>query len=188
MKCQISIFDIAVISIVLVIFSVFSIFLLEKTHVFGKTVVVDVVYDTNEAYRFLVSLLSLNYTSLSIYEMLSYGFFDECYNEAICIKENICHGLGGVCGFSCSTGCCCYSDSESVSKNFVTFLNSSLYYYFEKPPKCYKLTLGSRIIVEFMDKSYSDECKDTRFDAIIPIFVPYNGATLVEKLYLNYER
>ena len=188
MKCQISIFDIAVISIVLVIFSVFSIYLLEKTHIFTKTVVINVVYDTNEAYRLLVSLLSLNYTYLSVYEMLSYGFFDECYGEAVCMKENICHGLDGKCGFGCSEGCCCYSNTGSASKNFLTFLNSSLYYYFEKPPKCYKLIAGSRIIIKFVDKPYSDECKDTRFNAIIPIFVPYNDATLVEKLYLNYER
>jgi len=151
MKSQISLFDIGVIAIAIVILAVISIFLLENLHIFTKTVVVKVIYDTNEAYRFLTSLLSLNYTSYTVYEMIS--SID-------------------------------YIDDQS----FVSFLNSSIYYYFEKPPRCYKLSLGSKVLVEFRDESYSEDCKNTRFNAVVPIFVPYNKAGLVEELYLNYER
>jgi hypothetical protein len=188
MKSQISLFDIGVIAIAIVIFAVISIFLLENLHIFTKTVVVEVVYDTNEAYRFLTSLLSLNYTSYTVYEMISYHVNDECFGEAVCTNAKVCYGLGGICRFSCSEGCCCYSDYYSASQNFITFLNSSIYYYFEKRPKCYKLSLGSKVLVEFRDENYSEDCKNTRFNAVVPIFVPYNKAELVEELYLNYER
>lgn len=151
MKGQIAPFDIGVIAIVLVIFAFISIFLLENLHIFTTTIVVKVVYDTNEAYRFLVSLLSLNYTSLSTYEVIS-------------------------------------SIDYSNDPNFITFLNSSLYGYFEKIPKCYKLTLGSKVILEFRRQGYSGDCSDTRFNAKVPIFLPYNKAKSVEYLYLNYER
>jgi len=151
MKVQIAPFDIGVIAIVLVIFAFISIFLLENLHIFTTTIVVKVVYDTNEAYRFLVSLLSLNYTSLSTYEMIS-------------------------------------SIDYSNDPNFITFLNLSLYGYFEKTPKCYKLTLGSKVILEFRNQGYSGDCSDTRFNAKVPIFLPYNKAKSVEYLYLNYER
>jgi hypothetical protein len=151
MKSQISLFDIGVIAIAIVIFAVISIFLLENLHIFTKTVVVGVVYDTNEAYRFLTSLLSLNYTSYTVYKMIS-------------------------------------SIDYMDDQNFISFLNSSLYYYFEKSPKCYKLSLGSKVLVEFKDKIYSGDCRNTRFNAIVPIFVPYNKAGLVKELYLNYER
>jgi hypothetical protein len=151
MKSQISLFDIGVIAIAIVILAVISIFLLENLHIFTKTVVVKVIYDTNEAYRFLTSLLSLNYTSYTVYEMIS--SID-------------------------------YIDDQS----FVSFLNSSIYYYFEKPPSCYKLSLGSKVLVEFKNESYSGDCKNTRFNAVVPIFVPYNKAGLVKELYLNYER
>jgi len=151
MKSQISLFDIGVIAMVLVIFVILSIFLLENLHIYTKTIVVEVVYDTNEAYRFLTSLLSLNYTSYTVYEMISsIDYIDD--------------------------------------QNFISFLNSSLYYYFEKPPKCYKLSLGSKILVEFKNESYSGDCRNTRFNAVVPIFVPYNKAGIVEELYLNYER
>jgi hypothetical protein len=151
MKSQISLFDIGVIAIAIVIFAVISIFLLENLHIFTKTVVVEVVYDTNEAYRFLTSLLSLNYTSYTVYEMIS-------------------------------------SIDYINDQSFVSFLNSSIYYYFEKPPSCYKLSLGSKVLVEFKNESYSGDCKNTRFNAVVPIFVPYNKAGLVKELYLNYER
>jgi hypothetical protein len=151
MKSQISLFDIGVIAITIVIFAVISIFLLENLHIFTKTVVVEVVYDTNEAYRFLTSLLPLNYTSYTVYEMIS--SID-------------------------------YIDDQS----FVSFLDSSIYYYFEKPPSCYKLSLGSKVLVEFKNESYSGDCENTRFNAVAPIFVPYNKAGLVKELYLNYER
>jgi hypothetical protein len=151
MKSQISLFDIGVIAIVIVIFAVISIFLLENLHIFTKTVVVKVIYDTNEAYRFLTSLLSLNYTSYTVYEMIS-------------------------------------SIDYIGDQSFLSFLNSSIYYYFEKPPSCYKLSLGSKVLVDFKDKSYSGNCKNTSFNAVVPIFIPYNKAKLVEELYLNYER
>jgi hypothetical protein len=151
MKSQIYLFDIGVIAIAIVIFAVISILLLENLHIFTKTVVIEVVYDTNEAYRFLTSLLSLNYTSYTVYEMIS--SIDYIYDQS-----------------------------------FMSFLNSSLYYYFEKPPKCYKLSLDSKVLVEFKDKSYSGDCKNTRFNAVVPVFVPYNKAGLVGELYLNYER
>jgi len=152
MKSQISFFDIGVISIVLIIFVVISIFLQENLHIFTKTVNVQIIYDNNEAYRFLVSLLLLRYNSSSVYESLSYTLL------------------------------------ESASDSFIIFLNSSLYYYFEKVPKCYKLILGSKVIVEFKSESYSGDCKDTRFKAVVPVFIPYNKANLVERIYLNYER
>jgi hypothetical protein len=151
MKCQIAPFDIGVIAIVLVIFAVISIFLIENLHIYTTTIVINVVYDTNEAYRLLTSLLSLNYTSQTVYEMIS-------------------------------------SSKYINDRNFISFLNSSIYHYFETAPKCYKLSLGSEVLVEYNSKSYSGRCKDTRFNAVVPIFLPYNRAGLVEELYLNYER
>jgi hypothetical protein len=151
MKCQIAPFDIGIIAIALVIFAVISIFLLENLHIFTKTVVVEVVYDTNEAYRLLVSLLSLNYSSYTAYEIISsIDYIDD--------------------------------------QNFANFLNSSLYHYFEKAQKCYKLSLDSKVLVEYKSETYSGDCTNTRFNAVVPIFVPYNKAKLVEELYLNYER
>jgi len=152
MKGQLAFFDIGVISIALVIFVLISLFFLENFHIYTKTINIQIVYDSNEAYRFLVSLLSLKHISNSVYEILSYTSF------------------------------------EPPSDSSIEFLNSSLYYYFEKAPRCYKLTLGSKVITEFKDSSYSGDCRDTRFKAAVPIFVPYNKVSLVERIYLNYER
>jgi hypothetical protein len=120
--------------------------------------------------------------------MISSHVNDECFGEAICTSAKRCHELGGRCRFECSEGCCCYPDYTSASQNFITFLNSSLYYYFEKPPKCYRLSLDSRVLVEFKKEDYSKDCTNTRFNAVVPIFTPYNKVGIVKKLYLNYER
>ncbi len=153
MKAQISIFDIGVLAIALVIFVILSILIWEGFHIYTKTVVINVIYDTNEAYRFLVSLLSLNYTSTTIYEEIS------------TLK---------------------YKDEED--NNFIIFLNESFYNYFDKIPKCYRLATDSITILDFKREDYINECVNTRFSAVVPVFVPYNKMKLIEYLYLNYER
>jgi len=152
MKGQIPFFDIGVVAIALAVFVIISIFLLENLHLYYTTILINIIYDTNEAHRLLVSLLSLNYNSQSVYEMIPiYEYSIQTYD-------------------------------------FHAFLNASLYRYFETIPKCYKLTFGSKVIVEFKSEGYSQECSNTRFNAALPIFLPYNKGRLVEYLYLNYER
>ena len=72
MKSQFAPLDIALISIILLFVALISIFLLEGFHIFTTTVIVDIVYQPNEAYLYLLSLLSLNYNSKTVYETLSY--------------------------------------------------------------------------------------------------------------------
>jgi hypothetical protein len=150
MKGQIAPFDIGVIAIVLVIFVIIVTFL--QLPILKDTILaIDIIYNKNEAYRLLVSLLSLKYNNEDVYKMVSFLYYNN-------------------------------------DENFVSFLNQSLYDYFDYIPKCYKLTLGSKVILEFRNQGYSGDCSDTRFNAKVPIFLPYNKAKSVEYLYLNYER
>lgn len=151
MKSQFAPFDIALISIILIVVALMSIFILEGFHLFTTTVIVDIVYNSNEAYLTLLSILPLNYSSKTVYEILS------------------------------------LYDFSPPDENFVEFLNESLLKNFDREPKCLKLTYGS-FNLEYKSKDYSGECKDTNFNARIPIFLPYNEAERVRYLYLNYER
>jgi len=190
MKGQIPFFDIGVIAVALIIFVIISIFLPENLHLYDTIILINIIYDTNEAYRLLVSLLSLNYSSYSTYEMIStYGYYpEECPIGTKCVDVSLCRQSNGECVDSCSFGCCCRWPDSTQSSDFCLFLNASLYRYLETIPKCYKLTFGSKVIVEFKDEGYSEECSNTRFNAALPIFLPYNKGRLVEFLYLNYER
>jgi hypothetical protein len=149
MRGQIAPFDIGILLIALVIFVIGTALLSWFVNVRSE-ISIKFMYETNEAYRLLLSLLSLNYSSKSVYEMIS--TFD--YNK---------------------------------DENFISFLNESLLQYFDLVPKCYKVTLGSKTILEFKKKEYSGDCYKTRFSAAVPIFTPYNNAKLIEYLYLNYE-
>jgi hypothetical protein len=150
MKGQIAPLDIGIIAIALVIFVIIITFL-QLPILINTNLVVDIIYDTNEAYRLLASLLSLKYNNEDVYKMVSFLYYNN-------------------------------------DENFVKFLNQSLYDYFDYIPKCYKLTLGSKIILEFKKEGYTGDCSSTKFNAKVPIFIHYNNAKLVENLYLNYER
>jgi len=190
MKGQVPFFDIGVIVVALIIFVIISIFLLENLHLYDTIILINIIYDTNEAYRLLVSLLSLNYSSYSVYEMIpTYEYYlEECPIGTKCIDISLCRQSNGKCIDFCSFGCCCQWSNSIQTPDFCLFLNTSLYRYFETIPKCYKLTFSSKVIVEFKNEGYSGECSNTRFNAVLPIFLPYNKGRLVEYLYLNYER
>ena len=150
MKGQFAPFDIAVISLILIVFVLISLFLLEGFHAFTTTVVVDMIYQPNEAYLTLLSILPLNYNSKTVYEILS------------------------------------FYDFLPYDDNFAKFLNETILKTFDIAPKCFKLTYAN-LLVEYKKSDYKGDCKDTEYNAAIPIFVPYNKAEIVRYIYLNYE-
>ena len=149
MKAQLAPFDIGIIMMILLVAAIITIFFWEGFHIFTKTVVIDMIYDTNEANLMLLSLLPLNYSdSKTVYEKIS------------------------------------LSEYYPIDKNFVDYLNSTIFKMFEKEPKCYKLSLDSKLLV-----SYREEyCDDTKYNAKVLIFVPYSNGNIIKYLYLNYNR
>jgi hypothetical protein len=104
MKGLAAIFGAIIILIALIFFGVLSLFLWENLHLFTHTVVVEVVYNPNDAYRLLASLLSLNYNSNPAYKLLSLieytqdkdfiAFLDESIRKYIQKEESpICYKL-----------------------------------------------------------------------------------------------